>query len=1545
MHWKPLPHSLRFTTLALSCLLVGQASPPDSTANPGGTPEPRLPAIGRIEPGGLRLRANPDLQHLWLEGTLEGVTHRLLRAPQLEGPWLEIGRIGGPDQPFRISPTEDHNTIRFYRVETPLGAAADSGFEDTDPVDVGLGRDWDTLMGGVGRSGVWSGVGGIGRHGADGVVSTVSVVSTTLAIPERGGAGAFVLRRTPPQDQSLEVFLALRGSAANGGDYRWIPDRATFPPGAAEVRVPVWPIADGLDEPDEEIRLHIERSADHAIGIGSARITLLDSDLPVVRLSVLDGTARRCLWKALDLAEVEIRREGRLESSLKVTLRVSGSAASGRDFQAVGPIYEIPAGKNSIRVPIVPIHPGLTNGPVEVTLTAEASAAYRVDPQCASAGISILNSISSIVTVTAPDPEAVEGANPPNPGVFRFTRTGDLSEPLRVFYRVGGTAQGFSTESKSDYPALPGEILIPAGRSEESVVVMPHPDQDVEPLETVTVVLTGSIDYQIGAASEATLQIEDPAPNRLMGRTLAATSSPGLGATALIEVTRLGRTSQSLTVPIEVLGKRRWQSIWQDFKSVPAWAGGSYTLLVDGQPSTVLTFPRGVSKRTVGLRAVHPVADVPAATVVIDPNGSLPIVQPVRFLDPANVVTITASTSHVVEGGTWSVRLRAQGPTPGGTAVQLTAKGDLSLADCIVTGATLSPSGENLLATIPSWVPGKPGGEIMIGITPRGDSLATTPPRHLALVFDQKQTGACLPGANQQRPYVAVRVSDSTDASRPPVDVDGDHLPDDFEILQGLDPFEISNHVGDADRDGLGDREEFLRGSDPDSADRDGDGLNDFMEYLFGLDPAIRDASRTDVGVDWVPIRLRTAGAFREGGEGCYRCHAPGMRVGSLELTEKTATTGSGSAGLLERIVFVKPGSSYPIQLLPPADYRPVSMGQIYDAQILPVRSGPPGFVVLDGSPALLGKSKTADATTFIRTATLRVPPAPRLGVDADRDGTVRLDGTDSTSIRAPYRFWINNDSDVGDQEQIPIRTPDHAGARIQGVRDVEDLARLWIALEGTEDLWALPGFRLALEWRRVQSGQPAIHLFSAGSWKTGGRQYLETLDGAREQAGLTVAGNDQAITDEASGDPLLRPGRRLVLPVRQMAADRRQGARRHLVFEGVSTGQGELVAMLLFNGQVVCESAPLHLRLLEVREMYSRGQGGPVDAFDPPFRYTEMQPPSLALGVAPWLPQLGHQVDPEEAPVATVFIHGWNVTPEEALSFSDTLFKRLWHAGYKGRFHAFRWPTTMLEEPSLMDAFNVGEHRALEYSPALRILLAGLPAGYRCNLIAHSQGGMLAASALRSGAVVENSLMLQTAVPASVVDPSRSLDWMSLAVADSRASEGLSTPDRFEADGGYRGMLGVMDTRLINYFNEADFALQTGRVFGVAANWMENQLIQKPHWPGLSDFRRYAWIATAPAAPVDLRPRYALQSNPHWMLRPVIRAHEILAFIARSRSRALGAEPRAQGVLFPGSGVNLAAAPYALGNTRDDHSAAFTRSLPMAWPIISRMTQDLERL
>ena len=70
------------------------------------------------------------------------------------------------------------------------------------------------------------------------------------------------------------------------------------------------------------------------------------------------------------------------------------------------------------------------------------------------------------------------------------------------------------------------------------------------------------------------------------------------------------------------------------------------------------------------------------------------------------------------------------------------------------------------------------------------------------------------------------------------VDWDGDGMPDDWEIANGLDPTTDDSWV-DSDNDGLTNLEEHERGTDPNNPDSDGDGILDGDEYF---DPA-RDGS------------------------------------------------------------------------------------------------------------------------------------------------------------------------------------------------------------------------------------------------------------------------------------------------------------------------------------------------------------------------------------------------------------------------------------------------------------------------------------------------------------------------------------------------------------------------------------------------------------------------------------------------------------------------------------------------------------------------------
>lgn len=109
------------------------------------------------------------------------------------------------------------------------------------------------------------------------------------------------------------------------------------------------------------------------------------------------------------------------------------------------------------------------------------------------------------VSIQATDAAAAElGADP---GTFRITRTGDTAAALTVNYTI---ATGAGQATAADYtPNLAGAATIATGQSFVDVTITPVDDTTVEGNETVTLTLTDTADYDLGATTTAIVTIAD----------------------------------------------------------------------------------------------------------------------------------------------------------------------------------------------------------------------------------------------------------------------------------------------------------------------------------------------------------------------------------------------------------------------------------------------------------------------------------------------------------------------------------------------------------------------------------------------------------------------------------------------------------------------------------------------------------------------------------------------------------------------------------------------------------------------------------------------------------------------------------------------------------------------------------------------------------------------------------------------------------------------------------------------------------------------------
>jgi hypothetical protein len=385
------------------------------------------------------------------------------------------------------------------------------------------------------------------------------VVNITATDPEAAEPGVltainpavFKVTRTGSTHWPLVVFYCIGGSAANGVDYRLIPNRVEIPAGESSANIVIDALHDELVEGLETVVLKLTHPPIlppmpspawwYRIGPDDiARAVIRDNDVPPVNLP-----------PRVKLVQPE---EGQIFCEPQGVKLV----AFTHDPDGWVRTVEFLAGNLSLGIVTNHLSGGIDPAPEQ---------AFRLLWEKAPAGIHVLTaratdnrgaaSVSEpvrikilplpcppVVTITATDPYGSEGCLfdplplrpvpwdggpiltdppiilwPPKTAMFTVARTGCAADELVVHYRLEGTAT-----NGLDYRELPGRVTIPRGAHRAQILVEPMDDDLPEPTETVIAIVEPpvciAIDppppdcYRVGDPHAATAYIFDNDHNR-----------------------------------------------------------------------------------------------------------------------------------------------------------------------------------------------------------------------------------------------------------------------------------------------------------------------------------------------------------------------------------------------------------------------------------------------------------------------------------------------------------------------------------------------------------------------------------------------------------------------------------------------------------------------------------------------------------------------------------------------------------------------------------------------------------------------------------------------------------------------------------------------------------------------------------------------------------------------------------------------------------------------------------------------------------------------
>lgn len=386
--------------------------------------------------------------------------------------------------------------------------------------------------------------------------------------------------------------------------------------------------------------------------------------------------------------------------------------------------------------------------------------------------------------------------------------------------------------------------------------------------------------------------------------------------------------------------------------------------------------------------------------------------------------------------------------------------------------------------------------------------------------------------------------------------------------------------------------------------------------------------------------------------------------------------------------------------------------------------------VTLKGSVQNISDGVLDTSVSFRSTKVDLVPDYDRDGFvreeDAVVNGETRLSDYNRARSREIFHFWRNDDNDDSGSEVDGEDTPGQSGGgdgrenTIQGTRDLVDYFPVFIDLQDF-----LQGVDLA---------DVRIHLVQPGL------NFVEPQTVLPQ--GWTPAHADQYLRDPPMARTFASAQKqeaRASNPLSPEFLEEIKAGRGILLFDGRASSTDDLRLVLQYKGNQLLDLR-LPLRISPVEEMYRRVNLAHV-----------IQGSSQSTPTATGDPQGWPDAYTDDRYFA--FLHGFNVSQQQARGWNSQMFKRLFWSGSQARYVGVTWHGDVAPNYYLAVkyGFLTSEHlsQSLSFIPSENLVIA-----------AHSLGNMVVSSALTSGnpqtLEVDQYFLLNAAVPVEAYDPTQ---------------------------------------------------------------------------------------------------------------------------------------------------------------------------------------------